>query len=74
MRSGIIACERLTFLSGSYPNVYIASHVIPGIYAFMNEEWAKWIEAPTHHVTPAGRVTAFNFQYLRVGEKFLAAS
>jgi len=23
---------------------------------FMNEEWAKWIEAPTHYVTPAGRV------------------
>jgi len=23
---------------------------------FMLEEWAKWIEAPTHHVTPAGRV------------------
>jgi len=22
----------------------------------MHEEWAKWIEAPTHHVTPAGRV------------------
>jgi len=20
---------------------------------FMYEEWAKWIEAPTHHVTPA---------------------
>jgi hypothetical protein len=37
--------------------------------AFMHEEWAKWIEAPTHHVTPA-----FDFQCLRVGEKFLAAS
>ena len=23
---------------------------------FMHEECAKWIEAPTHHVTPAGRV------------------
>jgi len=23
---------------------------------FMHEEWAKWIETPTHHVTPAGRV------------------
>ena len=23
---------------------------------FMQEEWAKWIEAPTHQVTPAGRV------------------
>jgi len=23
---------------------------------FMHEEWVKWIEAPTHHVTPAGRV------------------
>jgi len=23
---------------------------------FMHEEWAKWIEATTHHVTPAGRV------------------
>jgi len=23
---------------------------------FMHEEWAKWIEAPTHHVTSAGRV------------------
>ena len=23
---------------------------------FMHEEWAKWIEAPTYHVTPAGRV------------------
>ena len=22
----------------------------------MHEEWAKWIEAPTHHVIPAGRV------------------
>jgi len=22
----------------------------------MHEEWAKWIEAPTHHVAPAGRV------------------
>jgi len=22
----------------------------------MHEEWAKWIEAPTHHVTPTGRV------------------
>ena len=23
---------------------------------FMHEEWAKWFEAPTHHITPAGRV------------------
>ena len=23
---------------------------------FMHEEWAKWIEAPTYYVTPAGRV------------------
>ena len=23
---------------------------------FMCEEWTKWIEAPTHHVTPTGRV------------------
>jgi len=23
---------------------------------FMHEEWAKWVEAPTHHITPAGRV------------------
>jgi len=23
---------------------------------FMHEEWAKWTEAPTHHVTRAGRV------------------
>jgi hypothetical protein len=23
---------------------------------FMCEEWTKWIEAPTDHVTPAGRV------------------
>jgi len=23
---------------------------------FMHEEWAKWIEAPTHHVTLAERV------------------
>ena len=23
---------------------------------FMQEEWAKWIEAPIHHITPAGRV------------------
>jgi len=23
---------------------------------FMHEECAKWTEAPTHHVTPAGRV------------------
>ena len=23
---------------------------------FMHEEWAKWIEAPNHHVKPAGRV------------------
>jgi len=23
---------------------------------FMHEEWAKWIEAPTHHITPKGRV------------------
>ena len=23
---------------------------------FMHEDWAKWIEAPTHHVTPVGRV------------------
>jgi len=22
---------------------------------FMHEEWAKWIEAPSHHVTPGGR-------------------
>jgi len=22
----------------------------------MHEEWAKWIKAPIHHVTPAGRV------------------
>jgi len=22
----------------------------------MYEEWAKWIEAPTHYVTPAGKV------------------
>jgi len=22
----------------------------------MHEEWTKWIKAPTHHVTPAGRV------------------
>ena len=23
---------------------------------FMHEEWANWREAPTHYVTPAGRV------------------
>ena len=23
---------------------------------FMHEEWAKWIEAPTHHITLVGRV------------------
>ena len=23
---------------------------------FIHEKWAKWTEAPTHHVTPAGRV------------------
>ena len=23
---------------------------------FMHEKWAKWIEAPTHYLTPAGRV------------------
>ena len=23
---------------------------------FMHEEWAKWIEAPAHHITLAGRV------------------
>ena len=23
---------------------------------FMHEEWAKWIETPTHHFAPAGRV------------------
>ena len=23
---------------------------------FMHEEWAKWIETTSHHVTPAGRV------------------
>ena len=23
---------------------------------FVHEEWAKWIEAPTHHITLAGRV------------------
>jgi len=23
---------------------------------FVHEEWAKWTEAATHHVTPAGRV------------------
>ena len=23
---------------------------------FMHEEWAKWIEATTHHVSPAGRM------------------
>ena len=22
----------------------------------MHQEWAKWIEAPTHHITPTGRV------------------
>ena len=22
----------------------------------MDEEWTKWIEAPTHHATPTGRV------------------
>jgi len=22
----------------------------------MHEEWAKWFEAPTYHVTPTGRV------------------
>ena len=22
---------------------------------FIHEEWAKWIKAPTHHITPAGR-------------------
>jgi len=32
MRSGITACEWLSY-PGIYPNVYIASHVIPGIYA-----------------------------------------
>ena len=23
---------------------------------FMHEEWSQWNEAPTHHVTPAGRL------------------
>ena len=26
---------------------------------FMCEEWAKWIEAPTDHVTPKGRVKRY---------------
>ena len=25
-------------------------------FTLMHEEWAKWVEAPTHHVTPAERV------------------
>jgi len=28
---------------------------------FMHEEWAKWNEAPSHHVTQAGRLRAFDF-------------
>jgi hypothetical protein len=32
MRSAITAFESPTFLSGVNPNVYIASHVISGIY------------------------------------------
>ena len=33
MRAGITASKRLTiFFPGIYPNVYIASHVIPSIY------------------------------------------
>ena len=30
---------------------------------FMHEEWAKWIEAPTDHVTPAGRVKRPSFDF-----------
>ena len=42
---------------------------------FMHEECVNWIDAPTHHVN-AGRKseTAFDFQCLRMGEKFLAPS
>jgi len=32
------------------------SSVNKSFEGFMHEEWAKWIEAPTHHVTPAGTV------------------
>ena len=28
---------------------------------FMHEEWAKWIKAPTHHITPRKSETAFDF-------------
>ena len=32
---------------------------------FMHEEWAKRIEAPTHHVTPAGRVKRSSISNIR---------
>jgi len=41
---------------------------------FMHEEWAKWNEAPTHHITPGGRVKRPSISKVRVGEKFLAVS
>ena len=33
---------------------------------FMHEEWAKWIEAQTHHVTPAGKVKRLKLYFCRV--------
>ena len=41
---------------------------------FMHEEWAKLIEAPTHHVIPAGRVKRPLISNVCEWVKFMAAS
>jgi len=45
IRSGLSSQSQLLDVSVNKP-----------FMGFMHEEWAKWTEAPTHHVTPARRV------------------
>jgi len=86
VRSGQGACNRINRRLATKLKTHLA--VIPGrlssqlqpldisvnkpFKGFMHEEWAKWIEAPTHHVTPAGRVKRPSIS--NVDEKFLAVS
>ena len=47
---------QVVFLKKTSLLVLLDMSVNKAFKGFMQEEWAKWIQAPTHHVTLAGRV------------------
>jgi hypothetical protein len=37
----------------------------------MHEEWTKWMEAPSHYLTPTGQMETKRVTSLQMGEEFM---